>query len=1239
MQMIAGTDFSRRRRGPFLAPIEIVVLATMVGALLFLLFPGRDFENQTLLSRPDDVSMAYLRMLLRAHPNDADARLLLAQQQMTLGYLEDAHETLLPLLSRKDTIGQRAEVVALKLNRTRLYAIPPDDPNRAAMQKDVHAAARSLIPRTTRVDDLAELADFVLSMGDPAEAARAYHRLSTLDLPNAAGWLEKAGRWGFAAGDPGWAAKIYSEAALGTQDARQGARLARLTLQALLAANQGRAGLAVARPLVERYPKDLELLEQAVRMAVAAGDLSTARRWGEQRVIAAGSSDKALREQIDILTKAGDPEGAHRMAKTLLARNPGDTALRRQMAQLARWSGQAEEALTQWAWLARRGNEDARQKALELAQALADVDMEVEMLELRMRQARRAAAPKVPELEQLRRQRPQRAPRVPPFDWTRRRRPTDAPSLRLRRIGLTEARATGSTTAGRRRIDGRRRLWAQASPTAASKTTSPASPSVAPAPATPSSAKPSTASPSGPSATATSSSAASTSAPAAPDKTKARRPGDFELTDLVQLADALEAKGLPDRAVKAMDDFRFNFADRPEYWVRIARLYENSGELEQALACLEQLARLKAMNLDDGIRQAKLLWRLMRPEAALTRLVGLRGQARETEMEYWQLVGDLAWRVENDLLAAEAYGVLWRRRKSYELGENLVKALDSIGRSEEAITIAEEAYKAVGHSNFLVTAVDIAVRAGMLERAKSLFAQAKGKEKQFELETHFFFQRAQLAIGEERASEAEADLQRVLAIDPGSEEAHIEWLTLAVQVQNRRMAERALRHWGPAAEEDPGSWSLLADAYTLLNDEGRAGYFRRLARELRIRERIASGRPMTPEEHLEEAIERKDRVAVENGLRLYGGTLSLPMRVAALRSLGRHEPAWDLITAAGLLGGQRQIPAEEALALGADVRDLKEMFLDGAWVTGGIQTLGALEERNAGARFELRLGYFFLGLEGGYDQLTAPDRSKLIEGDGREWRGFVTARMHQSFGSTTLKAGFEFLPEGERPHVELAQRLVLFSNRVDLSVRGFYGQIPRQSALLRVVGLRDGGEADATVVVAGPFELGGAVSYSQIVTRYNELLTDETSGRAELAFRLPFKSAYVRPRLDVFKTWAPPLEDIPDHLNPRLTGKENTKDILALGHSSMGIGMTFAGSDWEVGAALGPHVSLRYALDGWAGYASTEQAIYAADGAIGLVFARHHEVSLRGFYYSDFLNAADESFWGGSLNYTVRWFR
>ena len=95
MQVIAGADFSRRRRGPFLSSVEILVLAGMVAVLLWFLFPGRNYDNPYLLARPDHLSIAYLNMLLRAHPEDAQARLLLAQQQMALGELEEARRSLI----------------------------------------------------------------------------------------------------------------------------------------------------------------------------------------------------------------------------------------------------------------------------------------------------------------------------------------------------------------------------------------------------------------------------------------------------------------------------------------------------------------------------------------------------------------------------------------------------------------------------------------------------------------------------------------------------------------------------------------------------------------------------------------------------------------------------------------------------------------------------------------------------------------------------------------------------------------------------------------------------------------------------------------------------------------------------------------------------------------------------------------------------------------------------------------
>ena len=565
------------------------------------------------------------------------------------------------------------------------------------------------------------------------------------------------------------------------------------------------------------------LLEQAIHMAVAARDLSSARLWAERRVQLAGGSEQALRDQMDILTKAGDPEGALRVAKQLLAKSPGNSQLRRQCAQLARWSGRAEESLEHWAWLAKRGSEDARQKALELARALGDNSLEVDMLTIRVNQARRMAAPTVPEFEALRKK------------SSRSRPPTLQPRVAVVPAADGGVRDPESWRAARRQPSPRAALvLAEVVPVAR------CAQDKVPAPIT-------------------------TPGPPKPKENEAKRGTQaFELGELVALADALEAKGLPERAVSAMDSFRFNFKDNPDYWSRLARLYENVGELERALACHEQLARLKAMSLDDGIRQARLLWRLQRPDAALTRLVALQGQARDTDQNYWTLLGDLAWRLENDLISTETYGRLWRLQKSADVGERLWRSLLSMGRRDEAMKVAEEAYDKLGSPGFLVTAVDLAAKANDWSKIRALFRKADGKDSLFNKESMFWFQRAQLAVQDDRAGDAEKYFQRVLAIDAQSEDAHSEWLTLAVHVQDRSMARRALDHWGPDVEKDRDAWFLLSDAYLLLGDNLKAAKFRKLARDARARDRAMSGRPLTPEEQIEEAIEKRDKLQIES---------------------------------------------------------------------------------------------------------------------------------------------------------------------------------------------------------------------------------------------------------------------------------------------------------------------------------------------------------------------------------------
>jgi hypothetical protein len=77
-----------------------------------------------------------------------------------------------------------------------------------------------------------------------------------------------------------------------------------------------------------------------------------------------------------------------------------------------------------------------------------------------------------------------------------------------------------------------------------------------------------------------------------------------------------------------------------------------------------------------------------------------------------------------------------------------------------------------------------------------------------------------------------------------------------------------------------------------------------------------------------------------------------------------------------------------------------------------------------------------------------------------------------------------------------------------------------------------------------------------------------------------------------------------------------------------------------VGEARGPHVSLRYHLDAWAGHLwPAAKMSYSAEAGLGLVFARHQEIAVTGYYYTAVGSSTGDRYAGASLNYTLRWFR
>ena len=100
--MLKSSSTALLTERPALAPGWLIaLLAAMVCAALWMLFPRQDLERRLSETTESALSITYLNNLLRSDPENPRLRLLLAQRQIAHGDTTDARETLQPALDSK----------------------------------------------------------------------------------------------------------------------------------------------------------------------------------------------------------------------------------------------------------------------------------------------------------------------------------------------------------------------------------------------------------------------------------------------------------------------------------------------------------------------------------------------------------------------------------------------------------------------------------------------------------------------------------------------------------------------------------------------------------------------------------------------------------------------------------------------------------------------------------------------------------------------------------------------------------------------------------------------------------------------------------------------------------------------------------------------------------------------------------------------------------------------------------
>lgn len=360
----------------------LLLMLLVILAVFYFLFPRRPvYELPQYAEKPDALSIAYLRAVLRGKPGDHYLRLLLARQLLDLGQYEEAARVLAPIPDDDPALSPRKALMMAEVRLLRAQA----DQDRAARQRARAALLQGLLRLSTeelKQADLKHLISLALQLGDPALAARICRRLAREDPAQAAYWWAEAGRWSLAAGEPGAASRDYFRAAEATADDTAARTLAMKAIDAALAADRPGEAHSLARYFLHRWPDDDALLRKGVGTALATGHPRDARRWNDRYLARHSDELDALRRGRAIALALGDLDAARRLAKRIV-RLPGHRPKdREQLARILEWRGDALEALAQWKRLARqRPLARYQREVLRLSRMLMDLPTERAVLQ------------------------------------------------------------------------------------------------------------------------------------------------------------------------------------------------------------------------------------------------------------------------------------------------------------------------------------------------------------------------------------------------------------------------------------------------------------------------------------------------------------------------------------------------------------------------------------------------------------------------------------------------------------------------------------------------------------------------------------------------------------------------------------------------------------------------------------------------------------------------------------------
>ncbi len=256
----------------------------------------------------------------------------------------------------------------------------------------------------------------------------------------------------------------------------------------------------------------------------------------------------------------------------------------------------------------------------------------------------------------------------------------------------------------------------------------------------------------------------------------------------------------------------------PLFLEQAALMAVNSGNDERGLKLYAERAKLQPFSMDATLHAVVGLIRHDRLRESFELMQAVSPQVSPDAEEFWRLLGNVAWELQESAGAEKAYQNFTRGPKATTGDWSRLIYLVRQRHPKQGADLALEAYRRFGNADNLMLALGIyAQEADLAGQARIFKAITPSDLVLLEANVQFLVLRGQFYQNQAETDKAWKDFRRALDRSPNDSEIAVPALWFLIDTGRKQELEPMLRALAPQAQKEPVYWMAFAAGYHALD--------------------------------------------------------------------------------------------------------------------------------------------------------------------------------------------------------------------------------------------------------------------------------------------------------------------------------------------------------------------------------------------------------------------------------------